>query len=100
MRSSNLWEDAEHTTQVTEFEPLDLLLFNDTANPYGAHIAVYLGDSEAIHLSKQVGKPAVRSLTNFRSFPEYRVLIGAKRVARVTRANEHNNTEPTGIGDA
>ena len=28
LRSSNLWDDTEHTIVVEEYQPLDLLLFN------------------------------------------------------------------------
>jgi cell wall-associated NlpC family hydrolase len=86
-RSSELWRDDVETERVTELEPLDLLLFNDTDDPYGAHVAVYLGDGKAVHLSKQVGRPAVWALEDFGRRPEYRVLIGAKRV-RQSRARE------------
>lgn len=65
---------------------LDLLLFNRTPDPYGAHIALYLGEGRAIHLSKQVGRPAEWSLEEFAQLPEYSVLIGAKRPLRPGRA--------------
>lgn len=80
-RSSDLWTDTAHTALVTgPFEPLDLLLFNPTLDPWGAHVAVSLGGEQAIHLSKRVGLPAVWSLQHFASETDYRVLIGAKRV--------------------
>jgi cell wall-associated NlpC family hydrolase len=78
-RSSELWEDEEHTTRVTELEPLDILLFNKTGDAYGAHVAVYLGDDQAIHLSRRCGHPEIWPLTQFLERPEYRVYIGAKR---------------------
>src|SRR5258707_14616877 len=34
-RSSDLWEDTRETERVAELAPLDLLLFNRTADPYG-----------------------------------------------------------------
>lgn len=53
-RSSDLWEDSNETCLVSdELRPLDLLLFNRTQNPWGAHIALYLGGDHAIHLSKK-----------------------------------------------
>lgn len=81
-RSSDLWEDAEFTEAVSSPEPLDLLLFNKTARAWGAHVAVYLGDSKAIHLAKEVGCPAVWALEQFASHPLYAHFVGAKRVRR------------------
>lgn len=82
-RSSELWADDALTEAVTVFEPLDLLLFNGTEEPFGAHVAVYAGAGQALHLAKSVGQPALWSLTEFAERPEYRVLIGGKRVRGV-----------------
>ena len=88
LRSSDLWADTQHTERVSDdFEPLDLLLFGPTADPFGAHIAVSLGDERAIHLSQRIGTPAVWSIARFRDEADYAVLIGAKRVIR-TAHNE------------
>ena len=81
-RSSELWTDAELTLRVTSFEPLDLLLFNRGAEPFGAHIAVYAGAGQALHLAKSVGQPAAWALEQFAAREEYSVLIGGKRVLR------------------
>lgn len=78
-RSSELWEDILHTRQVSDLQPLDLLLFAPTADAYGAHLAVYLGSNEAIHLARAVGKPAIWPLERFSSVERYRTFIGAKR---------------------
>ena len=82
LRSSELWEDDKRTERVTEWEPLDLLLFNVMRSSYGAHVAVYLGDGRAVHLSRQVGIPALWTIPQFLATPRYRCLIGAKRVRR------------------
>jgi hypothetical protein len=81
-RSRELWLDEAETERVDALEPLDLLLFNDTDDPFGAHVAVYLGDGMAAHLSKQVGRAAVWALEDFACCPDYRVLIGVKRAKR------------------
>ena len=81
-RSSNLWEDTEHTTVVSEYQPLDLLLFNRTEKAWGAHVALCVGEGEAIHLSKKLSAPVVWPIAQFSEQPEYRVLIGAKRTLR------------------
>ena len=82
LRSSNLWEDTRDTFAVAEFAPLDLLLFNRTAEPHGAHIAVWIGGGRAIHLCKAIGEPATWTLAEFARHERYRVLIGAKRTRR------------------
>jgi hypothetical protein len=79
-RSSDLWDDARDTMRVTALEPLDLMLFNRTPDAWGAHVAVYLGDERAIHLSKQIGVPAIWTLPQFAATRLYRCFIGAKRV--------------------
>lgn len=82
LRSSELWADTAYTGRVTAaLAPADLLLFNRTADPFGAHVAVYLGEDRAVHLSKQVGKPVIWSLSDF-SGPLYACFIGAKRPLR------------------
>ena len=78
-RSSELWEDSERTRRVASFEPLDLLLFNRDAKPFGAHVAVYAGAGRALHLAKSEGRPALWSLAEFAAREEYHVLIGVKR---------------------
>ena len=78
-RSSELWADTELTQRVTDFEPLDLLLFGPAGEPFGAHVAVYAGEGRALHLCKSVGHPVVWLVEQFATRPEYRVLIGGKR---------------------
>jgi cell wall-associated NlpC family hydrolase len=77
--SSDLWDSAASIRVSAPFEPLDLLLFNRTPDPYGAHLAVYAGDGQAIHLSRKVGHPVVWRIEEFLTLPEYAVLIGGKR---------------------
>ncbi|WP_458151472.1 NlpC/P60 family protein [Bradyrhizobium sp. UFLA05-109] len=84
LRSSNLWEDTAYTISVNEYRPLDLLLFNKSQGAWGAHVAVYVGNDRAIHLSRSVGVAALWSLAQFAHCPEYRVLVGAKRALRST----------------
>ena len=79
-RSSDLWEDTRYTEVVSEFLPLDLLLFNRTTAPWGAHIALYVGSGKAIHLAKKIGSPTIWTFDEFSKFPEYKHLIGGKRI--------------------
>lgn len=64
-RSSELWSDRELTVSVAAFEPLDLLLFHRTSEPFGAHVGVYAGAGQGLHLCKSVGSPALWSLAEF-----------------------------------
>ncbi|MFF9017179.1 hydrolase [Streptomyces sp. NPDC014870] len=80
LRSSDLWHDTTATVHVPTPLPLDLLLFNATADPYGAHVGIAAGPDEVLHLSAEVGHPVVWKLAEFATRPRYRVLIGAKRV--------------------
>lgn len=83
-RSSNLWQDNSETSVVSdELRPLDLLLFNRTNNPWGAHIALYLGKDHAIHLSKKQSEPVIWPLARFPELAEYRTFIGAKRLRAI-----------------
>lgn len=89
LRSSDLWDDTEHTTRADNLEPFDLLLFSPDGNAFGAHVGMYLGDGNVIHLSKEAGRPEVRDLTWFQNTPRYRVLLGAKRC--VVREADRNS---------
>jgi cell wall-associated NlpC family hydrolase len=65
---------------VQSLQPLDLLLWNKHEDAYGAHVGVYIGDGEAVHLSKEIGYPVLTPVDDFPNNPLYRVFIGAKQV--------------------
>jgi len=79
-RSSELWDDDQFTRVVTDFEPLDLLLFHETNQAFGAHIGVYVGDGYVLHLAKHRGLPIVETIAELQKHPRHRVFIGTKRV--------------------
>lgn len=82
LRSSDLWEDRSATVGVgslDEAQPLDWILLNSTYEPFGAHVGLYLGADQVLHLSTSVGRPAVWSLQQFAEHPKYGCLIGFKR---------------------
>lgn len=79
-RSSELWEDTAHTTIAKRLRPLDLVLFSRDGRAWGAHVGVYLGRGQVIHLAKKVGRPAIWTMADFAADSDYRVLVGAKRV--------------------
>lgn len=58
LRSSELWEDTEATERVSDPQPLDLILFNATADPWGAHVGLWVGDDQVLHLCAEIGYPA------------------------------------------
>lgn len=82
LRSSELWADTEFTEQVAEPRPYDLVLFNATRNPWGAHVGVCADDEQILHLCAEIGHPAVWTWQDFRTRPRYQTLIGAKRMTR------------------
>ena len=79
LRSDELWRDTEATVVVLEPRPLDLVLFHDREQAWGAHVGVVCSDSEVVHLAKEVGRPAVWPFAQFATTPRYANLIGFKR---------------------
>lgn len=82
LRSSELFADEQSSRLVASPEPLDLLLYNATHEPFGAHVAVFLNRGRAVHLSAEEGSPVVWSLEEFQQRERYRVLVGIKRIVR------------------
>ena len=79
LRSDELWRDTEATKVVLEPQPLDLVLFHDRAQAWGAHVGVVCSDTEVVHLCPEVGRPAVWTFAQFAATPRYANLIGFKR---------------------
>jgi hypothetical protein len=81
-RSSELWEDQslEHPDRVNA-EDLDLVLFNDSDDAWGAHVAIVMGD-QLLHLCAEEGRPAIWSWTDFARRPRYEYVVGLVRAAR------------------
>jgi hypothetical protein len=80
LRSSELWADTLATTPVPTVRPLDLILVNATRDAWGAHVGVCLGDDQFLHLSAEVGRPAVWRMADFAARAHYRTVVGIKRV--------------------
>jgi hypothetical protein len=81
-RSSNLWEDSDYTCVPDTPEPLDLALFNHEARSFGAHVGVFAGGDEVLHLSRCIGYPVIWTLARFAEIPAYRTIIGFKRTIK------------------
>ncbi|WP_089314881.1 hydrolase [Actinomadura mexicana] len=85
LRSSELWADTAATTSVSDARPLDLVLFNATRDPWGAHVGVWTDDDQVLHLCSEVGRPVVWRMDEFAARDRYRTVIGIKRVIRQVR---------------
>lgn len=79
-RSSELWADEVVLSTVSDPEPLDLVLFAASPDPWGAHVGLYIGGSAVLHLCKEIGVPVVWDFTDFAARERYASLIGFKRV--------------------
>jgi murein DD-endopeptidase / murein LD-carboxypeptidase len=93
LRSSDLWSDTRFTRRVSGYRPLDLLLFNRTEAAWGAHVALFVGENKAIHLSASEGRPVIWRLEDFAIREQYAVLLGGKRVL----ASESTTASTTGV---
>jgi len=80
LRSSELWTDTKYTEKITEFKFLDLMLYNETEESYGAHVGVYIGNDMILHLSKEIGYPVIQEHKEMMLNRKYSYFIGAKRV--------------------
>lgn len=79
LRSAELWRDTDATRVVLEPQPLDLVLFHDREQAWGAHVGLVCSDTEVVHLSQDVGRPAVWTFAQFAATPRFANLIGFKR---------------------
>jgi cell wall-associated NlpC family hydrolase len=79
-RSSDLWGDEVYTCKVSDFCPLDLMLYHHKLGAYGAHLGVYIGKGKVLHLAQRAGKPEIMNHTDFASMRRYAYFIGAKRL--------------------
>ena len=78
LRSDELWRDTVWSARVDDPEPLDLVLYNDHDEPYGAHVGVWTGSAVA-HLAFEAGRPTVWTHAEFEARPRYSTRIGFKR---------------------
>lgn len=79
-RSSELWDDVTWTRSTTLFCPLDLMLYNQNSDAFGAHVGVFVGEGEVFHLSLGNGTPKFELHSDLLKQDKYRCFIGAKRV--------------------
>jgi lipoprotein Spr len=79
-RSSDLWVDTTHSVVPKQPQLFDLVLRHEHPDPWGAHVGGYLGSSLILHLSQRLGAPAIEGLEILTQRPQYRYLIGFKRI--------------------
>ena len=82
LRSSDLWEDVIYTETVDIIKPLDLMLYNRNDDPFGAHVGVYIGDGNIIHLSFLNKTAAIIQHKSMHENKKYSIFIGAKRIKK------------------
>ena len=78
--SSELWEDKIYTKEVKVLKPLDLMLYSKDGKSFGAHVAVYIGFGDVIHLSADNKIYEIIRHENIIKNQKYKYFIGAKRV--------------------
>lgn len=79
-RSSDLWEDRLYTQIAASAAPFDLVLVHNRPDSYGAHVGLFIGNGLVLHLSRQIGAPAIEALEGLQSREQYRHLVGFKTV--------------------
>jgi len=101
--SSELWQDGDATVVADRPEPLDLVLFNATEDPWGAHLGVCMAPDEVFHLCKEVGTPVVWPMAEFSRRSRYATTVGLKRVVTTVGADPpagssaSNSSLPAGL---
>jgi len=95
LRSSELYADTAATVRVDRPAALDLVLFDAGPRPgrpdgYGAHVGVHVGPDRVLHLSREVGVPALWTYAEFAAHPSYTRLFAIKRCRN--RGQEQNGT--------
>lgn len=80
-RSSELLADSSYGHPgPDDFEPLDIVLFNDTDTAWGAHVALRMGADDLLHLCASEKTPTVWTFARFAADPRYGRLIGTVRI--------------------
>jgi murein DD-endopeptidase / murein LD-carboxypeptidase len=80
LRSSDLWADTTHSVVSEQPQVFDLVLVHNKPDPWGAHVGVYLASGLILHLSQNIGVPAIEPLEVMTQRSQYRYLIGFKRI--------------------
>jgi murein DD-endopeptidase / murein LD-carboxypeptidase len=80
LRSSDLWADIVSTQYSNQPKRFDVVLVHNAPDPWGAHVGVYLGNGHVLHLSKEIGAPAIESLQSMMRRAQYGYLIRFKRI--------------------
>lgn len=81
VRSSELWAAPLVHPEIADAESLDLVLFNDSAAAWGAHVAL-VTPAGLLHLSTEEGRPALWGWGDFSSRNRYAQVVGLVRPTR------------------
>ena len=79
LRSSEMWEDVDFSSKVFEYEPWDLLFFNNTDTAWWAHVGVHIWNNKVLHNSLKIWKPVIWDIDYFKKYDEYTILLWWKR---------------------
>ncbi|XEW82079.1 hypothetical protein ACDI08_14205, partial [Vibrio alginolyticus] len=60
---------------VTEFKPLDIMMYNDSTDSYGAHVGVYVGNGLVYPLSLSNGVPMFERHLDLLQQSKYQFLL-------------------------
>lgn len=83
-RSSELFVDPNLAhVSVSDATTLDLVLFSDYEEAWGAHVALCLNSSELVHLSADVGRPSIWTWTDFAVRMRYSTVVAVLRSKQV-----------------
>jgi hypothetical protein len=84
-RSSELWDDIIYTQKIEgDYLPFDIMLYNSKKEAYGAHVGLYIGNGNILHLSKGNEVPKVEMHKAMLVQKKYNCFIGAKRLLEST----------------
>ncbi|MEF0944039.1 hypothetical protein [Rhizobium sp. BR 362] len=86
-RPSELWADRTFTHVSPAMLPFALVLVHSKPTSFGAHVGLCLGEGLILHLSRNVGVPAIETLEELQDRDEYRHLIGIKMLSTKTGAD-------------
>lgn len=80
VRSSGLWtHPGIRQVHPRDLRPLDLVLFNATPDPFGAHVGIHMAADQVLHLCAEAGLPVVWGYAEFAARVRYARLLGGVR---------------------
>ena len=88
VRSSELWtHPGIGRVPGQDLRPLDLVLFNESPSPFGAHVGIHMAPDQVLHLCAEMGRPVVWGYAEFGNRLRYGRLLGGARVLEGSRTD-------------